>query len=91
MNKTELVAQISDAADISKLKAAEALNATIAAIQNALSNGDSVALIGFGTFSIKDRAARTGRNPQTGAPMEIAASKAVNFKAGAGLKSSVNQ
>lgn len=89
MNKTELVDAISASADIPKTVAARALNATLEAIQGALSEGDSVSLIGFGTFSVKERSARTGRNPSTGATIEIPAAKVPGFKAGKGLKEAV--
>lgn len=90
MNKSELVEAIASKADMSKAAAGKALDATTAAITEALAGGDSVALIGFGTFSVKDRAARSGRNPQTGETITIAAAKVVNFKCGSGLKDAVN-
>lgn len=74
---------------MSKTDAGKALDATIASITEALKSGDTVTLVGFGTFNVKERAARTGRNPQTGAALEIKASKVPSFKAGKGLKDSV--
>ncbi len=74
---------------LSKTDAGKALDATIASITEALKAGDTVTLVGFGTFNVKERAARTGRNPQTGATLEIKASKVPSFKAGKGLKDSV--
>ncbi len=90
MNKTELIDQIADAADISKLAAGRALDAAVDAIKEALKNGDSVSLIGFGTFYVGERAARTGRNPRTGKTLEIKAAKSPKFRAGKGLKDAVN-
>jgi len=89
MNKSELVDAMADAADISKSAAARALDALTDAVAVALKNGDTVSILGFGTFSVKERAARTGRNPQTGAAIEIAASKTPAFKAGKALKDAV--
>ena len=90
MNKSELVDAIATSADIPKASAGRALDAVIASITGALTSGDAVSLVGFGTFDVKDRAARTGRNPQTGQPIEIAASKVPSFKAGKALKDAVN-
>lgn len=90
MNKSELVDSIASKAGLTKVQANDALNAFIASVGEALSKDDSIALVGFGTFSVKERAARTGRNPQTGAEMQIPASKVPSFKAGKGLKDSVN-
>ena len=90
MTKTELIKQIADRADLSQAKAAEALQAFEAAVTAELSKGGEVALIGFGTFKVADRAARAGRNPQTGAEIQIAASKVPTFKAGKALKDAVN-
>ena len=90
MNKAELIDSIAASADIPKAAAGRALDAVIESVQGALKNGESVALVGFGTFSVKGRAARTGRNPQTGAPIQIAAAKIPNFKAGKSLKDAVN-
>ncbi|CAM4336503.1 HU family DNA-binding protein [Acinetobacter pragensis] len=89
MNKSELIDAIADKGGLSKADAGKALDATIAAVTEALKAGDTVTLVGFGTFSVKERAARTGRNPQTGATLEIKASKVPSFKAGKGLKDSV--
>lgn len=90
MNKTELIDAIAAAADISKADAGRALDATIDSITGALKEGDSVALVGFGTFGVKQRAARTGRNPQTGAEIQIPAATVPGFKAGKALKDAVN-
>lgn len=90
MNKSELVDAIADSADISKAAAGRAVDAVVESVTNALKGGDQVTLIGFGTFSVKDRAARTGRNPQTGAEIQIAAAKIPSFKAGKALKDAVN-
>ncbi len=89
MNKSELIDAIAASADIPKAAAGRALDATLEAVTGALQNGDSVALVGFGTFSVKERAARTGRNPQTGAEIKIPASKVPGFKAGKALKDAV--
>ena len=90
MNKTELVSAIAESANLSKADASGALDGMVAAITEALKSGDQVTLIGFGSFSIKERAARTGRNPRTGDPIEIKASKIPSFKAGKVLKDAVN-
>ncbi|MGE5769501.1 MAG: HU family DNA-binding protein [Betaproteobacteria bacterium] len=90
MNKTELVDQIAASAEISKAAAARAVDATVAAVKAALKAGDSVSLIGFGTFYVGERAARTGRNPQTGKTLKIKAAKVPKFRAGKGLKDAVN-
>jgi DNA-binding protein HU-beta len=90
VNKSELIEAIAESADITKAEAGRALDATISAITGALKDGDQVALVGFGTFSVKERAARTGRNPQTGAPIDIPAAKIPGFKAGKALKDAVN-
>ena len=90
MNKTELVSAIAESANLSKADATGALDGMVAAITEALKSGDQVTLIGFGSFSIKERAARTGRNPRTGDPIEIKASKIPSFKAGKVLKDAVN-
>jgi DNA-binding protein HU-beta len=89
MNKSELIEKMADAADISKAAAGKALDAFTDEIAGALKAGDTVSLIGFGTFAVKERAARTGRNPQTGAAIEIKASKTPSFKAGKALKDAV--
>mgnify|MGYP000168597405 FL=1 len=85
MNKTELINAISASAELSKSDAKKALDATIEAITNALKEGDKVALLGFGTFAVTERPARTGINPTTKEKIEIAAKKVVKFKAGAEL------
>lgn len=90
MNKSDLVTAVAAQADITKDKADAAVSAIIEQITNALSRDESVTLVGFGTFSQSHRAARTGRNPQTGAEINIAASNGVNFKPGKALKDSVN-
>ncbi len=90
MNKSELIDAIADSADISKAAAGRAVDAVVESVTNALKGGDQVTLIGFGTFSVKDRAARTGRNPQTGAEIQIKAAKIPSFKAGKALKDAVN-
>ena len=90
VNKSELIDAIAASAEIPKASAGRALDAVIASITGALKGGDSVALIGFGTFDVKERAARTGRNPQTGQPIEIKASRVPSFKAGKALKDAVN-
>lgn len=90
MNKSELIDLIAESADISKAKAGAALDAVVSGITGALKKGDTVSLVGFGTFSVKSRAARSGRNPQTGATIQIAASKVPGFKAGKALKEAVN-
>ena len=90
MNKSELVDAIASGADISKASAGRALDAMVDSITETLRKGDQVALVGFGTFSVKDRAARTGRNPQTGKTIEIPAARVPGFKAGKGLKDAVN-
>lgn len=90
MNKSELVDAIASGADISKASAGRALDTVIDTITESLRKGDPVALVGFGTFSVKDRAARQGRNPQTGATIQIPAARVPGFKAGKGLKDAVN-
>jgi len=82
VNKSELIDAIAASADLPKAAAGRALDAVLETIESTLKNGDPVTLVGFGTFSVKDRAARTGRNPQTGAPIQIAAAKIPGFKAG---------
>ncbi len=89
MNKTELINAVAAKAEISKKDAEKALAAVLGSIEDALKAGDKVQLIGFGTFEIKERAARTGHNPKTGAAIEIAAAKVPSFKAGAALKNAV--
>ena len=90
MTKTELVANVAEKAGLSKKDAEKALGAVIESVEEALVEGDKVQLIGFGTFEVKDRAARTGRNPQTGKEIKIAASRNPVFKAGKALKDAVN-
>ena len=90
MNKSDLVAAIADGSGLTKADAARALSATTSAISSALSNGDKVSITGFGSFLVRNRAARSGRNPQTGATIHISASKVPAFKAGKLLKESVN-
>ncbi|CAG8868825.1 DNA-binding protein HU-beta [Pseudomonas fluorescens] len=90
MNKSELIDAIAASADISKAAAGKALDAVIDSVTDALKAGDDVVLVGFGTFSVKERAERTGRNPQSGAAIKIAAAKVPGFKAGKGLKDAVN-
>lgn len=89
MNKTELVEAVAESADLSKAAAGRAVDGVIDAITDSLKKGDSVSLVGFGTFQVKDRAARTGRNPQTGKEIQIPAAKVPGFKAGKGLKDAV--
>ncbi|MHB1485081.1 MAG: HU family DNA-binding protein [Saccharofermentanales bacterium] len=91
MNKTELVAAISKDTQLSKKDSELALNAITGNISSALAKGDKVVLVGFGTFEVRKRAARKGRNPATGAAIKISASKAPAFKAGKGLKDKVNK
>ncbi len=90
MNKTEFIAAIADKAGLNKKQAGDAVNAFIEVVTKALKKGDKVQLVGFGTFEVAKRAARTGRNPQTGKEMKIKASKAPKFKAGKALKDAVN-
>ena len=89
MNKTELINAVAAKAEISKKDAEKALAAVLGSIEDALKAGDKVQLIGFGTFEVKERAARTGHNPKTGESIEIAAAKVPSFKAGAALKNAV--
>lgn len=90
MNKSELIDAIAASADIPKAVAGRALDAMVEAVAGALAKGEQVALVGFGTFLVKERAARTGRNPQTGKEISIAAAKVPGFKAGKALKDAVN-
>lgn len=90
MNKSELINHIATTAGLSKAQATAALQAVETGVIGTLANGGQVSLVGFGTFSIKDRAARTGRNPKTGEELQIAASKVPTFKAGKALKEAVN-
>ncbi|NRP46181.1 MULTISPECIES: HU family DNA-binding protein [unclassified Marinobacterium] len=91
MNKSELIDSIAASADLPKAAAGRALDAALEAITGALAEGDSVALVGFGTFGVKERAARTGRNPQTGQPIQISAATLPSFKPGKALKDAVNK
>ncbi len=90
MNKAQLVEAIAKAADVTKTEAEKVLNATTCSITKALKKGDKVQLVGFGTFEVRKRAARTGRNPKTGEAIKIKASKVPAFSAGKSLKDSVN-
>lgn len=90
MNKSDLIDAIAQSADISKVAAGRALDATVDAIKEALKKGDAVSLVGFGTFKVGKRAARTGRNPRTGETIKIKAAKVPKFTAGKGLKDAVN-
>ncbi len=91
MNKTQLIEAVAENAGIKKTESEKAVNAVFAAIADALAASDKVQLVGFGTFGVKARAARQGRNPQTGKAMTIAASKNVSFSAGSALKAKVNK
>ena len=91
MNKADFIGAVADAAELSKADAGRAVDAMIEVIKKALKKGDTVSLVGFGTYSVRKRAARTGRNPQTGAAIEIAASSVPKFTAGATLKAAVNK
>ncbi len=90
MNKSDLIDAIASSADLSKAAAGRALDSTIGAITESLRKGEQVSLVGFGTFNVKQRAARTGRNPQTGATIQIKAATVPSFKAGKALKEAVN-
>jgi DNA-binding protein HU-beta len=90
MNKSELIDAVASETDLSKADAARATDAVLDIITGALSKGDQVTLVGFGTFSVRNRAARAGRNPQTGETIQIKASKSPGFKAGKALKDAVN-
>ena len=90
MNKAELIDAVAESADLSKASATRALDGALDAILNVLKGGDQVTLVGFGTFSVRPRAARTGRNPRTGEAIEIKASNNPGFKAGKALKDAVN-
>ncbi len=91
MNKQELISAIAEKANLSKKDAEAALNAFVCTVEDALVKGDKVQLVGFGGFEVRERAARTGRNPQTGAEMKIAAAKVPAFKAGKALKDLINK
>ncbi len=90
MNKAELIDAVADAADISKAAAARSVDTVLEVITESLKSGNSVILVGFGTFSSRRREARTGRNPRTGEPIQIKASNLAVFKAGKGLKDALN-
>ena len=90
MNKTELIAAIAEKTELSKKDSEKALKAFIDVVTEELKKGEKIQLVGFGTFEVSERAAREGRNPQTGEPMPIAASKAPKFKAGKALKDALN-
>ena len=90
MNKSELIEAIAASADIPKAAASRALDAMVESVTDSLKKGESVSLVGFGTFAVKERAAREGRNPQTGQTIQIAAAKVPGFKAGKALKDAVN-
>ncbi len=90
MNKSELINAIAEHANLTKADAGRGLDAFIKTIETTLKTGDSISLVGFGTFTVKERAERTGRNPQTGQEITIAAAKVPSFKPGKGLKDAVN-
>ena len=89
MNKTDLIEKVAKEADLSKAAAGRAVNAVFDGISGALSKGEDVGIVGFGTFSVSERPARQGRNPQTGKPIQIKATRVPKFKAGKNLKESV--
>jgi DNA-binding protein HU-beta len=90
MNKSELIDAVANAGDLNKADASRAVDGVIAAVTEALKSGDQVTIVGFGTFLVRERGARSGRNPRTGETIHIAASKAPAFKAGKALKDAVN-
>jgi DNA-binding protein HU-beta len=90
LNKAELIGSVAEKAGMPKKDAEKAVNAVFASIEEALAKGDKVQLVGFGTFEVRERAARTGRNPQTGEEIQIAASRVPAFRAGKALKDSVS-
>ncbi len=90
MNKAELIGSIADKSGLSKADAGRALDAFVSSVSDALSSGDRISLVGFGSWSVDERGARTGRNPRTGEEIQIAAKNVVKFKPGAGLSDSVN-
>ncbi|MEW6997153.1 HU family DNA-binding protein [Colwelliaceae bacterium BS250] len=90
MNKSELINKIAEGADLSKASAGRALDSLISTVTEELANGGDVSLVGFGTYKVSDRAARVGRNPQTGAEIQIKAAKVPSFKAGKALKDACN-
>ncbi len=91
MTKVELIAQIAENAELTKKDAEKALNAALDALTGALANGEKISLVGFGTFEVREREAHTGRNPRTGEPIQIAASKTPAFKAGKALRDAVSK
>ena len=90
MNKADFVSAVADAAGLTKVDAGNAVEAMIKVVKKTLKSGDSVAIVGFGTFTVRKRAARSGRNPRTGATIKIKASKVPAFKAGKALKDALN-
>ena len=90
MNKTELIAAVAEKAGLTKKDVEKTITATLETVKEVVAKGDKVQVVGFGTFEVSERAARTGRNPQTGAEMKIPASKAPKFKAGKALKDAIN-
>ena len=90
MNKAELIGSIADKSGLSKADAGKALDAFVSSVTDALAGGDQISLVGFGSWSVDQRNARTGRNPRTGEEIQIAAKKVVKFKPGAGLSDAVN-
>lgn len=90
MNKAELISQVAEKAEMSKKDAEKAVNAFLAVIEEALARGEKVQLVGFGTFEVRDRAARTGRNPQTGEEIQIAATRVPAFRAGKALREAIS-
>jgi DNA-binding protein HU-beta len=90
MNKAEFIAAVSDAAGLTKVEGGRAVEAIIDTVKKTLKKGDTISLVGFGTFIVRKRAARTGRNPRTGAQIKIKASKNPSFKAGKALKDAIN-
>lgn len=90
MNKAKLIDSVASAANLSKAEAGRAVDAVVGAITSALSDGEQVSVVGFGTFSVKHRSARSGRNPRTGETIQIAASNVPGFKAGKALRDAVN-
>jgi len=90
MNKSELIEAVAQSADLSKASATRAVDAVVEAVTDALKENDTVSLVGFGTFSVRERAARSGRNPRTGETIQISATRVPSFKAGKALKDAVN-
>jgi len=91
MNKADLIASVAEKAELTKKDAEKAVGAFLASVEEALANGDKVQLVGFGTFEIRERAARKGRNPQTGEEIDIAAARVPVFKAGKALRDAISQ